>query len=363
MKLIEKIEDVSFYSFLNEKELFILFLKEVINNKNILTLTKNGKIVFGKYLIEFLDDFILIQVIDSMVLEIFNKKGEFLKELNENFNLMSLKKNKNGQTIIANRKTKTFWVIDNEGKFFNTENYFQFHFLFCNQYIKIENQTIIKSINEDNSIKWQINISNIDVLNLENEEKNNCNKIALEIDLHCSEEFGLIYVPLTGKQLLAINAENGEIVWVKQYKTYEFKDEYSLGNLAIKENYIYKHDGFTLSKIDAQSGEIVKTVIFTEIPALANIYNRNDVVFTIKNRYLNAFNASSPVVINDDFIIIWYPPDSNIAIFKTENLEFYDFVHIPNVTGVAHMDSVVSFHNNKLYVKDIDNTLHIFEKE
>lgn len=69
------------------------------------------------------------------------------------------------------------------------------------------------------------------------------------------------------------------------------------------------------------------------------------------------------MVINDDFIIIWYPPDSNIAIFKTENLEFYDFVHIPNVTGVAHSKDVVSFNNYKLYVKDIDNTLLIFEKE
>jgi outer membrane protein assembly factor BamB len=145
----------------------------------------------------------------------------------------------------------------------------------------------------------------------------------------------LVFVPLRGGQLLALNAVDGSVAWFWEHDRY--------CSSRIIDNKIYKHDGSQIFEIDALTGTTLRNMKYSDNPLLKD------------------FNAAGPFVAYPDVLILTKVYNGQICIIDRHTFEVFDFYSIgqkiPNTT-----DAIV-WHQNKLYVLDLDNTLHIFEKE
>jgi len=146
---------------------------------------------------------------------------------------------------------------------------------------------------------------------------------------------GLLYVPLKGGQLLALNAADGKKVWFLEHEI--------SGAYHILDNFIYKKDGKQIYEIEAVSGKILRKKVFKEDKALINFF------------------AAGPLWVFKEIIIVVDITNGKICIMDRISLQVLDFFSINQ--KLPYSPHAINWHENKLYVLDLENTLHIYEKD
>jgi len=176
---------------------------------------------------------------------------------------------------------------------------------------------------------WQKDISSCGkYINLRDEEQPN------EIDGGLMGFENLLFVPLRGGQLLALDVETGEEVWM-------LEQEIS-GQYAVFQDKIYKKNEF-LYEINALTGEIIRQ---------KNIGDGD---------IQDGFIAIGPIWIYEDIIILINNYTGDIVLLNKNDFSVFDKIKID--ASIAHSKDTIIWHDNKLYVLDLNNTLHIFEDE
>jgi outer membrane protein assembly factor BamB len=199
---------------------------------------------------------------------------------------------------------------------------------FCNIFFRAKRKEI-KAFKE--SVIWQTDLSGYgSCYNYSDEE------IPNEIDGELMGFENLLFVPLKGGQLLALDVETGKQIWMQDYNRRS-------GFYTIFGNKIYKHDGLSLIEIDAYTGKTIRTKIFTES----------------EENELKQFYSLHYFWVYEDIIIL-YGNKNKIAIIDRTTFQLKDFL-VLSANVPASRDNVI-WHDNKLYVLDLTNTLHIFEK-
>jgi hypothetical protein len=138
--------------------------------------------------------------------------------------------------------------------------------------------------------------------------------------------------------LLALNSETGKKEWIQDYN----KGRSGFYNLF--GNKIYKHDGNSLIEIEAKTGEKLREMEFQE--------------YTLNN--CKTFYALHHFWVYED-IIVMYGYNNMIVLINRQDFVIKDYIQLPNALS-ASKDNVI-WHNHKLYVLDLTNTLHIFEED
>jgi hypothetical protein len=145
-----------------------------------------------------------------------------------------------------------------------------------------------------------------------------------------------VFLPLKYGQLLALNAVDGSFKWMKDYGGYT----------ASFDNRVYHLNGPELQEIDPESGDILRTVEFR------------------KHIDKPGFVMSQPFEAYDDIILL-QGHQSVVALVDRKTFELIDWfqpsgwesTRIPSSLGVMH------WCNNRVYVVDMDEVLHIYERE
>lgn len=143
-----------------------------------------------------------------------------------------------------------------------------------------------------------------------------------------------VYVPMKGGQLLALNALDGSLKWMLEMP-------YS-GFYGIYEDRIYKNSDNILYEIDAKSGSILRSLEYKHLKKLKGL-----------------FGFSADFRVYEDYIVLKDQIRGWVAMFDRKTMTL---AHLAE-TGSRIGSDASYFHwiDNKLYVLDRENTLHIFE--
>jgi outer membrane protein assembly factor BamB len=148
-----------------------------------------------------------------------------------------------------------------------------------------------------------------------------------------SELYGYVYAPLKGGQLVAFNVTDGTLAWSSATK-------YS-GRYAIYGDRIYKmSDCFYV--IDASNGVLLHTLDIEKISPIKFAPNGQPIVF-------------------EDIIVLYGSYDGTVLLLNRETLEVMDYVKIEDGVGIPYSPICIKWHCNKLYIKDSQSRLHIYE--
>lgn len=276
-----------------------------------------------------LGDHVFLQYGEFNAIIILTLKGKILKILDEDMNLYSSIYYKNG-LLIRNRKTKSFWKIcvNLDINELNLDIRFT---SYINRVFYKKNTIEINRVYPKTI--WQTDISSYGkYINLRDEQQPN------EIDGDLMGYENLLFVPLRGGQLLALDVDTGEKVWIQDYNNGR-SGFYTLYN-----DKIYKHDGLSLMEINAVTGEKIREMIFPE-------YKENDLKTFYALHYFWVYND----------VIIMYGHKNRIALIDRECFNITEILVLP-ASLPASKDNII-WHDNKLYVLDLTNTLHIYERE
>ena len=187
------------------------------------------------------------------------------------------------------------------------------HYCFNNIYIRAKRKTIKAFKDTD---LWTVDISNFE------------GKATKEKDGELMGFENLLFVPLRGGQLLALNAETGEKAWMLEHEIG--------GQYANFGNKIYKKNEF-LYEIDALTGNVIRE----------------------KNIRLDGSIAVGPIWAYDDIIIIVNILYGDIVLLDRNTFSVKEKLNIG--ARMPHSKDNIIWHNQKLYVLDMANTLHIYE--
>lgn len=259
---------------------------------------------------------------------ILSNKGTILKTINEGFNLYSSIKTKN-KLIIRNRITKSYWFIFEDLKLEESSLSFRFS-IFINNIFFYKIFNTLEKVSPEPC--WHIDVSKYGLNNNLKEEI-----IPNEIDGDLMGFEDSIYVPLQGGQLLCLDINTGEKKWIQDYN--DRSGFYSLQN-----DKIYKHDGLSLLEIDVKTGETLRSKIFS----------------ASNETELQSFYALNTFWTYEDLIIL-YGLDNKIILLNRQTFDLFDSVDLQ--TGISTDQNNVIWHENKLYILDLNNTLHLFEKD
>ena len=259
---------------------------------------------------------------------ILSNRGTILKTINEGFNLYSSIKTEN-KLIIRNRITKSYWFIFEDLQFEESSLSFRFT-TFINNLFFYKIYNILEKVSPEPC--WQIDIS---IYGLNNNLQEEIIPNEIDGDLMGFEDS--IYVPLQGGQLLCLDANTGEKKWIQDYNGRS-------GFYSLQNDKIYKHDGLSLLEIDVKTGVVLRSKIFS-----AN--NESE----LQNFYaLNTFWTY-------DDVVILYGLDNRVILLNRHTFDLSDSVNLQ--TGISTDENNVIWHENKLYILDLNNTLHVFEKD
>jgi hypothetical protein len=187
----------------------------------------------------------------------------------------------------------------------------------------------IKEQNLKKSSCWQTDISSYGkYINLRDEQQPN------EIDGDLMGYENLLFVPLKGGQLLALNVETGEKVWML--------DQEISGQYAIFQDKIYKKNRF-LYEIDAQTGTIIRLMDIED------------------GSISEEFMAIGPIWVYEDVIIIINNYDGDVILLNKDDFKVLGKINVD--ASIAWSKDSIIWYGNKLYVLDLANTLHIYERE
>ena len=212
---------------------------------------------------------------------------------------------------------------------FNAEIYFD------NYYCNHNNESVFTYTNLHNEI-WKVDVTNYGRDIAKNPETGEVlwdNLNGIKDDLFADNKN--IYVPLKGGQLLALDGGTGEKVWMFDNEKY--------GIYNIFKNKIYKGDGKSIIVINAINGQAEKELHFKNIPVL------------------KGYIPAGPFLIYDDIIISTDVLYGKICLLNRSTLEVEDFFSLNK--KLVNSKSAIIWNDNKLYVLDIEQTLHIFEKD
>ncbi len=145
----------------------------------------------------------------------------------------------------------------------------------------------------------------------------------------------LLIVPLIGGQLVALDIETGEKVWM-------YEGERIFGRYELYENRIYRNSGNSIQEISVDNGKLIKDKKFKDDPLISN------------------YNATGEFLVNRNVIVLKDSP-AKIVVLNRETFEVMDYIKMDARLGSLKNNLV--WHNNHLYVLDISNNLYIFEKE
>lgn len=144
-----------------------------------------------------------------------------------------------------------------------------------------------------------------------------------------------IYVPLKGGQLLALNSQTGKKVWMWEHPRN--------GAFAVQGEFIYKQDGLTIFEINTNTGDLVRRKNF------------------IEDKLVDNFHASGPLWVYENTIIVCDVLYGKICLLNRHTFEVEDFFSLNK--KLVNSKTAIVWNDNKLYVLDIEQTLHVFEKE
>jgi hypothetical protein len=332
MKRISIIEYVASFVINSDNHLLILWTDKN-KSETLNSLYKGNETKVGFYIIRNIFGSYALQKEGSSLIEIFDSKGLFEKEIIGDFNLSSIKPIDDNFFLIPNRETKTYWKINRELNVIDTNTFVKINYCVEKWLLYKTSTSLIFKVFPSDLELWQTDLSQIGAnIKLDNSKANN-NEI--DGELFGSETLGLVYVPMAGGQLVALDINTGNVVWVCSTK--------GNGRYAIFEDKIYKESD-NLYVIDAASGAIIQQKDFEQIIP-------------------EYFVPSGPVWVYPDVLILLSVREAKVALLNRETLELEDLVHIPNVPGIPHSKDVIVWNDNKLYVLDMERTLHIFEKE
>jgi outer membrane protein assembly factor BamB len=143
-----------------------------------------------------------------------------------------------------------------------------------------------------------------------------------------------IYVPLTGGQLVALFAETGEKAWLWAHNR--------TGTYQILGEYIYKHDGISFFEINASNGTLNREKKFNDDPMI------------------EGFHASGSLWVYEDVVVVCDVLNGKICMLDRNSLDVIEVFSLDK--KLINSERTIVWHKEKLYVLDIDNTLHIFER-
>ena len=208
-----------------------------------------------------------------------------------------------------------------------------FSFFLENKYYSLKRRKglVFCYSNLQGTIAWQMDLSQVGPYIKMDGTAAEANEI--DGDLMGSEEYGLIYVPMAGGQLVALDAGSGEVRWVNST---DWNGRYGM----FKECIFKVSD--KLYKVDARTGEILLQRDFREIIDMD-------------------FVPSGPVWVYSDLLLLLDTRGAIVVMVDTATLSYINHVHIESVPGIAHSRNVLDWQNGKLYVLDIGRTLHVFE--
>lgn len=335
----------------NKNGKLILYLESDQKIDNYKYLNFNGKGFFGKGFSKKLFNKLLIQQEEFGEIFVFSDSGSFIKSIEEGFNLLSLKIGlEQNNYLIPNRNTRTLWSIDNLLELRDSGKYCKIDYTMGACFISCSKSSIMMRNGFVKDVYWQTDFSEIGQYQKMDGTIAEQNEIDGEF-FYC-ETLNLIYVPLAGGQLVALNTENGEIIWIKEHLVRR-DGRLTSGKYGIFGDSIYKTDGLSIIELSAKTGEILKKLYFEDI---------QDVLNEIKNLNDN-FICSGPINIYDDLLVLFSVRKSQIIVLSRKSFELEEFIHIPNIPGIPNSKDSIAWNNNKLYVLDMDNILHIFKKE
>ncbi|BDC98857.1 hypothetical protein [Persicobacter psychrovividus] len=155
-----------------------------------------------------------------------------------------------------------------------------------------------------------------------------------EIDGELFRYQGLLYVPLKGGQLLALNASDGKKSWIWEHDR--------LGAYGIVGDKIYKQDGKEVFEIDANNGGLLKSKKFSDDALLVD------------------FHATGPIWVYPDVIIVVDVLSGKICMLDRLSLKVIEFFTINK--KLPFSNNAIVWNAGKLHILDLENTLHIFDQ-
>jgi len=270
-----------------------------------------------------LGNYILVQQGEFKEIIVLTGKGEILQKIDEGImNLYSSIPYKDG-LLIRNKQTRSLWFIDENLQMNEAIVDFSFKKQIADKFYSWNCSTIIRKEELVDNV-WQTNISIYGkYINLRDEQQPN------EIDSDLMGFENLLFVPLRGGQLLALDVKTGEKVWMLEQDI--------SGQYAIIEDKIYKKNKI-LYEIDTHSGQVLR-----------------------QKEDWSGFISAGPIWAYDDILIIVNILEGDVILLDRKTFEIKDKINIGS--RIAHWKDNIIWHENKLYVLDLNNTLHIFENE
>lgn len=333
MKKINEVENVSGVVF-GGSELLIIGNEKYISSSDFNSCKLEG--AYGSRPQVVLNNHVLLQEERFAKIFVVDFQGTLKHEIEEGFNLYQFNRTPKNEILIPCKTTKSYWIFDKNLNKRDLGQYFRVRVILENLALDYSDKELIAHPFLEKEIVWQEDVSTFrrnirkhrDTGEILSDEPN-------EIDGELFSYEGLIYVPLKGGQLLALNASDGKMVWIWEHDR--------LGAYGIEGDKIYKQDGKEVFEIDALNGSLLKSTKLSNDPSMHD------------------FHASGPIWVYQDIIVVADVLSGKICMLDRLSFEVLDFFTI-NKKLPFNNDTII-WHENKLYVLDLENTLHIFEKE
>ena len=284
---------------------------------------KSGFTVFGKY-------YLFYRIFTEFgEISVYNEKAELVKIIPEGYNLSSSIQLPNGSLCLPNRISRSYWELTPELKLKDFRHFNKFNNCINGRFYLYRSapNTVarVKFSDSEDHIIWQISIDKR--LGLTSSDSTSL----------WGEPLGYkdyIYFQLERGDIFAINSETSFLEWAISPKI--------PGVLSIYEDKLYKKNS-SLYEICAITGKIEK-----EKP-IVDIVGRK-------------FFATGSIIALKEFIILWSTSYSEVIVVDRRDFSLIDSAKFHSI-GIAHSDSVVRWEDNRLYVLDMERTLHIFERD
>lgn len=191
------------------------------------------------------------------------------------------------------------------------------------------------SYKEDHTEEFKIDISNYGrIIRKHRDTGEVLSDDPNEIDGELFSYKGLLYVPLKGGQLLALDASDGKKAWIWEHDR--------LGAYGIVDDKIYKQDGKEVFEIDAHNGRLLKSKKFSD------------------EALLIGFHASGPIWVYHDVIVVVDVLSGKICMLDRLSFKVLEFFTINK--KLPFDNHAIIWNADKLHILDLENTLHIFER-
>ena len=338
MNKLEDVSDIRVFAddiYIRKKENDEYFLQKMNSELNFL-----NKSIYGNVLTFNIFKDKIIYYTKSDETYIVTKEFQVIKKIDlDLFNISSsFPNNSNNKYYIGNTEKNGFIIYDFEN---NKIHHTLFPERINRAAILINNSsyllyqpggTTIEKYNFPQELQWKTNISEIGA-----SENWFDGKLKGEIRNIYLHEDKVIVLARGG--IVAYNIETGKIIW-------ENRKTLSGAYLIILENVGYFNNGLFVHIINLDTGEILNS--YTEF----------------KNFIINGedyYPSGSELVFYDN--LFWSSVNSSgKAIIVSLNPETFKYVWWQEIKGANHIEKPV-FYKNKMFIRDIENVLHVFEKE